>query len=316
MAVVTERLSTRSRSRDSRSAKASTPLRVYRRLHGTGQGLPRTETAVQGLAARGHPPDAGKQPRERGEAGSTDRLRRDGQGGSQLGGVPPHRRFAPEPPRRRDPDCAERQAGGRFQNPPRRPPGLDRERASGPEMVELGDVPRTRGARPHDVRSDDRGGLVVHRIPRNRPGYVRDLRRMCPEAFRWFVEGPTRPNGRNGWHGGRAAPRGEDERRRLPRRRSRRGPHPPPRGEQVLRPARLRSRRGSRDGPRREIGGNGALDRPGRQLRGGPSRTRAAGDSTGRGDGPDERTRSAWRLYSKGADRRNRGRTPDSRSAG
>src|SRR5207247_4410963 len=57
MAVVTERLRTRSWSRDWRSGKGSSPLRVYRRVHGTDQGLPRNDTAVQGLAARGHPPE-------------------------------------------------------------------------------------------------------------------------------------------------------------------------------------------------------------------------------------------------------------------
>src|SRR5437879_2915172 len=63
-----------------------------------------------------------------------------------------------------------------------------------------------------------------------------------PEAFRWLGGGPARRDRRNGWHGRRRARRGEDERGRLPRCRGRRSAHPPPRGEQVLRPARLRSR--------------------------------------------------------------------------
>src|SRR5439155_21635329 len=59
MAVVTERLRRRSWSLGWRSGKGSSPLRVYRRLNGTDQGIPRTETPQQGVAAGRHPPDAG-----------------------------------------------------------------------------------------------------------------------------------------------------------------------------------------------------------------------------------------------------------------
>ena len=95
-----------------------------------------------------------------------------------------------------------------------------------PRVGELGRVPPARGARPDDVRADDRGLVDLHRQPGHRPGDLRVLRRDRPAPLRRLAGRDDHPDRGPRRHGRRAAARGDDERRRRALRRGRSRAHP------------------------------------------------------------------------------------------
>ena len=199
----------------------------------------RHHALLQGLAPGSGAADADEQPRSgrRRAAGGSGRLRRQREGRPELGLLRAHRRHAPAAGERRDAAGPEREAGRRLPDPRGGAAGPDRKRPPGPALGDLGRVPPARGAGPHDVRPDDRRLLDLHRDPGDPAGHLRDLRRVRPAAFRRHPRGPAGGDRRSRRHGRRPAARGDDERRRLPRRGRGRVAHPAPGGHRLLRPA-------------------------------------------------------------------------------
>ena len=161
------------------------------------------------------------------------------------------------PARGRDAARPERQAGRRVQDAPGSAARPDRERPARAALGHLGRVQAPRGARPDDVRPDDRRELDLHRHPGDPPGDVPDVRGGRGDPLR--VVGPARaddPHRRPRRHGRRAAARRDDGRRRHPLRRGRPDPDRPQarrplprRGDRL---ARRRARAGAPRPPRRE----------------------------------------------------------------
>ena len=145
---------------------ASRPRRARRRAH-------REELGRRGRQAHAH-----EQPRSRGRRAPRGprRLRRHRQGRAQLGGVRRDRPHARRARARRDAPRAVRQAGRRV---PHARVGAARAHRELEPRGGLGDVARVpppRGARPHDVRADDRRILDLHRHPGHPAGHLRDVR--------------------------------------------------------------------------------------------------------------------------------------------
>ena len=77
----------------------------------------------------------------------------------------------------------------------------------------MGRVPPARGARPDDVRADDRGLVDLHRHAGHRAGHLRVLRRDRAPPLRRLAGGHDHADRRARRHGRRAAAGGDDERR-------------------------------------------------------------------------------------------------------
>ena len=165
-----------------------------------------------------------------------------------------------------------RQAGRRVSNPSRRAARAHRQRAARAGVGDLGELPRPRASRPHDVRADDRRQLDLHRQPGHRAGHVRNAGGRRPAPFRRHAVRPARRHRRARRHGWRPAAGGGDERRRGAGRRSRSAAHRAPPGDALSRRDDRQPRRGAatrvarwtRDGvarsiaPARERGGRAA----------------------------------------------------------
>jgi hypothetical protein len=205
----------------------------------------RRNALLQGLAPGGRPADADEQSRSgrRRAAGRAHRVRRQREGRPRLAVLRAHRRHASATGERRDAAGPEREAGGRLPHPRGGAPGADRERPPGAALGHLGRVPPARGAGPHDVRPDDRRLVDLHRHPGNPAGDLRDVRRVCPPAFRRHARGTAGGDRRARRDGRCAAAGGDDERGRLPRGGRGREPDPPAGGHRLLRPGGNRSRR-------------------------------------------------------------------------
>ena len=268
------------------------------------------------MADRGAAPHAAQQPRRGGRRASraADRLRRLGQGRSQ-----PRRaaRARPQPPRAgrgRDAARSEREAGGHLQDARGRPARAHRQFAARAALGDLGRVPQARGARPDDVRPDDRRELDLHRHPGHPPGDVPDVRGRRGDALR--LARPARSDDSHrgpGRHGRRAAAGGDDGRRRDPvhRRRSladRAATRDPLSGRGV----RLgRGRRRTR--AERRCRGTCALGRRARERGRDRARPRSARRGLRPRDRPDGRPRPAERLRARRALGRRGGRAARSR---
>ena len=134
-------------------------------------------------------------------------------------------------------------------------------------LGELGGVPPARGARPDDVRPDDRRLVDLHRQPGDPAGHLRDVRRRRRQALRRLAGGHDHAHRRARRDGRRAAARRHDGRRRGDLHRGR------PVADRAPDRARLPRHRGR--GPRRGAAARHrgarrpppALDRPARQRR-------------------------------------------------
>ena len=182
-----------------------------------------------------------EQPRSRGgrAARGPDRLRRQRQGGAQLGLL---RRIVETLRRLENDETLLVQSGkpvGVFRTHDEAPRVLIANAQPGAALGHLGRVPPPRGAGPDDVRPDDGRLVDLHRHAGHPAGHLRDLRRVRPPALRRHAGGPAGRDRRARRHGRRAAAGGDDERRRVPRRRRRSQRASERRvGQRLLRPAR------------------------------------------------------------------------------
>ena len=177
-------------------------------------------------------------------------------------------RGAARPRRRRDAARPVGQAGRRAADPRVGAAGPHRQLEPRRQVGDLGALPRPGAGRPDDVRPDDRGLVDLHRDPGHPAGHVRDVRRGGPPALRRHAPGHGHAHGRPRRHGRRAAPRRDDERRRLRRHRGRRGSGAPPAGDRLRGPPDPRPGRGAGLGPRGRGGWRGRQHRPRRQRGG------------------------------------------------
>ena len=143
------------------------------------------------------------------------------QGRAQLGIFRCHRAHAEDAQGRRDAARPVRQAGRRHADPRVGAARADRQLEPGRRLGDVGRVPPPRGARADDVRPDDRRLVDLHRVPGHPAGHVRDVRRGGGEALRRLARRHDHVDRRPGWHGRRAAARGDDGGRRLDHRRGR-----------------------------------------------------------------------------------------------
>ena len=67
-------------------------------------------------------------------------------------------------------------------------PRADLELHAGASLEHARALQRTRGEGPHDVRADDGGLMVQHRLPGHRPGDLRDLRHARQDEVRGHAE--------------------------------------------------------------------------------------------------------------------------------
>ncbi len=197
-----------------RSASGPTPPAVTRRISRERDFARRSpvrararaarhRAVVQGMAAGGGAAHADEQPRPRrgGALGGPGGLRRLGQGGAELGGIPPDRRVAPLARVRRDAAGPVRQARGHLPHPPRRAARAHCQRHAGAGVGRLGALPQVRGSRAHHVRADDGGLVDLHRHAGHPPGDLRDLcgvRRKALRRDRWPAGSCSR-RGSAGW---------------------------------------------------------------------------------------------------------------------
>ena len=114
-------------------------------------------------------------------------------------------------------------------------PGADRQLQPRARLGDLGRVPAPRGARPDDVRPDDRRVVDLHRHPGDPPGHLRVLLRHRRAPLRRHPGRHGHGHGRARGHGRRPAAGRDDERRRGHRRRGRPRPHPTPAGDPLPR---------------------------------------------------------------------------------
>ena len=147
--------------------------------------------------------------------------------------------------RRRDAAGAVGQAGRRLPHPRRRAARADRQRQPGAGVGDLGDVPRSRGSRPDDVRPDDRRQLDLHRHAGHPAGHLRDAGGAGGAPLRRHAGRPAHRHGRSRRHGRRPAAGGDDERRRGAGRRGRSGADRPPPGHALPRRGDRLARRGA-----------------------------------------------------------------------
>ena len=108
---------------------------------------------------------------------------------------------------RRDAARAVRQAGRCLPDPSGRAARPDRERAARAGVGDVGKLPRSRTARPDDVRADDRRQLDLHRQPGHRAGHLRNAGRRRPPSFRRQPRREARRHGRARRDGRRPAAR-------------------------------------------------------------------------------------------------------------
>ncbi len=143
--------------------------------------------------------------------------------------------------------CSRARPSAAFARTPTRRACSSRTRTSS-RVGDVGRIPPARGAGPHDVRADDRRLVDLHRHAGDPAGDVRDVRRGAARRksgarqgqLSVLTAGPRRD-------GGRAAARGHDGRRELPRGRGRPGAHP----EAARHALRRRTHRRPRRRPRR-----------------------------------------------------------------
>ncbi len=201
--------------------------------------------------------------------------------------------------RRRDAPRAVGKAGGGLQDPCRRAPGPHCQLEPGAQVGHVGRVPQARGAGSHDVRSDDRGLVDLHRHAGNPAGHVRDVRRgraARPGLSGWLSRRPPRGHGRARRNGRRAASRRHDVRwhralRRGGFRADRQAPRDPLPGR-----AHRRSRPRDRSGARGDARVRGRFDRCARERRGPSREAPRARDRARSPHRPDLRARRAQRL--------------------
>ena len=112
------------------------------------------------------------------------------------------------------------QAGRRLSHARQRTARDHRQRQPRPEMGDVGDVPRSRGPRPHDVRPDDGRQLDLHRHAGHSAGHLRDAGRARAPSLRRIARRTPHRHRRPRRHGRRAAARRHDERGRGAGRRS------------------------------------------------------------------------------------------------
>jgi hypothetical protein len=160
-----------SRSRHS----LSFPRWAHGNRHANHQSASRIGVVLQGMASGSRAPDADEQPRSRRRRASrrSHRLRRLGKGGARLAQLRRDRRVAPRARARRDAARAVGQTGRRLPHAHRRAARPHRQRPARPCLGHVGNLPRSRAPRAHDVRPDDRRELDLHRISRDFAGYVR-----------------------------------------------------------------------------------------------------------------------------------------------
>ena len=235
-------------------------------------------------------PDVAERPDELVVYGGT------GQGRALVGGVRRPRPHAANAGGRRDHARPVGQAGWRVPHARVGAARADRELEPGRRVGHLGRVPPPRGARPDDVRPDDRGLVDLHRQPGDRPGHLRVLRRDRAAPLRRLARRHDHAHRRPGRHGRSAAARGDDERGRRALRGGRPRSHPSPARDALPRRGGGRSRRRRRALPARQARAAPAQRGPVRERRRGPSRAAPAGLRGRRGDRPDERARPAGRA--------------------
>ena len=122
---------------------------------------------------------------------------------------------------RRDAARAVGQAGRRLPHARVGAARADRQLEPRARVGDLGRVPAARGARPDDVRADDRRLVDLHRHAGDRAGHLRVLRGDRAPAARGHARGHDLADRRARRHGRRAAAGGDDERRRRAVRRGR-----------------------------------------------------------------------------------------------
>ena len=212
------------------------------------------ELILPGLAAGGRAADADEQPRpRRGRAPRrARRVRRHRAGRALLGGVRRHGPHAADARRRRDDARPVGQAGRRVSHARVGAAGADRELQPRRRVGHLGRVPPARGARPDDVRPDDRGLVDLHRHPGDRAGHLRVLRGDRPPPLRRLARRHDHPHRGARRHGRRAAARGDDERGGGAVRGGRPRSHPAPARDPLPRRGGRRSRRRGRALPARQ----------------------------------------------------------------
>ena len=148
------------------------------------------DAAVPGLAAGGGAAHAREQPRSRGRRAPAGpgRLRRDRQGGAQLGVL--RRRSCASSTRLGDDETLLVQSGkpvGVFETHADAPRVLIANSNLVPHVGDVGALPRARAAGPDDVRPDDRRVLDLHRHAGDPAGHLRDVRGVgarCTSAAR------------------------------------------------------------------------------------------------------------------------------------
>jgi hypothetical protein len=105
------------------------------------------------------------------------------------------------------------QAGGDLPHARGRAARAHRQQPARARVGHVGDVPRPRAPRPHDVRADDGGQLDLHRHPGHPAGHLRDAGVGRGAPLRRLARGPRVRHRRPRRHGRRPAARGHDERR-------------------------------------------------------------------------------------------------------
>ena len=145
---------------------------------------------LQGVAAGSGAADVDEQsgPGGGGESAGIGGVRRDGQGGAELGVLSRDCAIAEGVGDGRDVAGAVGEAGGGFSDARICAAGAAVQFESGGALEQLGPVSRTGSRRADDVRADDRGKLDLHRHAGNFAGDVRDVCGGGGEAFwrqRW-----------------------------------------------------------------------------------------------------------------------------------
>ena len=222
------RRAARPRARAARRGRGRRSGTWHERRRTTRPRPARHRAHLPGLAAGSGAADAHEQPRPRRRRAPRRprRLRRHGPRGALVGGLRRDRRARCARSRRRDAARAVRQAGRRVPHARVGAARADRQLQPRAGLGDLGRVPPPRGARPDDVRADDRGLVDLHRHPGHPAGHLRVLRRDRPPPLRRLAGRHDHADRRARRDGRRAAAGRDDERRRRAVHRGRPGAHP------------------------------------------------------------------------------------------
>ena len=184
---------------------------------------------------------------------------------------------------RRRPDAARAvgQAGRRVRHARMGAARAHLELDARARVGDVGRVPAARGARPDDVRPDDRGLVDLHRHAGHPPGHVRDVRRDRAQAVRRLARGHDHAD-RRPRRDGRGAAAGGDARTAVSRSASRSTTSASSAGSSIATStfAPTTSSTRSRSRARRRSAQAAALDRASRQRGGGAARAGARAAST------------------------------------